>query len=137
MKLKLIEKELMEKFYKFSNKKHLTNNSIVNYFSGNNSLIIEFMEQNEENNSLLIINPLESNNNKSLIISLTVKNEDKKTVYEELLSQRYNLPIYNKNKIIEFKKLLNRENLSSFYEMLKKSDVKNNKDKKKENNKLE
>ena len=113
-KLELIEKEMMAELYK---KSFLTNNSTVNYFSGNNSLIIEFMKQyksQEEIHSLLIINAQEFKNNKSLIISFNVKNEDRITMYKELLSQRYNLPIYTKNKINEFNKLLSSQSLSSF-----------------------
>ena len=137
-KLKLIKKELMEEFY--NNKNYLTKNSTVKYFSGNNSLIIEFT--NKDNNkieeifySLLIINPLESNNRKSIIIFFKVKDEDKKTMYKELLSQKYNLP--NSNKIITPEMLLNSESLPSFYKKFNILDVKNQEDKKKEKKKLE
>ena len=118
-KLKLIDKELMEKIY---DKKHLRENSTVNYFSGNNLLIIEFMKFYKEKydiNSLLIINASESINiNNSLIISFKVSKEEKQEIYKELLSNKYNLQISNDNKIINYEEVLNLQKLSSFYKFI-------------------
>ena len=117
-KLKLIDKELMEKIY---DKNSLRENSTVNYFSGNNLLIIEFMKVYKEKydiNSLLIINASESNNNNSLIISFKVSKEEKQKIYKELLSNKYNLQISNDNKIINYEEVLNLQKLSSFYKFI-------------------
>ena len=118
-KLKLIDKELMEKRY---DKNSLRKNSTVNYFSGNNLLIIEFMKVYKEKydiNSLLIINASESINiNNSLIISFKVSKEEKQKIYKELLSNKYNLQISNDNKIINYEEVLNLQKLSSFYKFI-------------------
>ena len=118
-KLKLIDKELMEKIY---DKKYLREKSTVNFFSGNNLLIIEFMKVYKEKydiNSLLIINASESINiNNSLIISFKVSKEEKQEIYKELLSNKYNLQISNDNKIINYEEVLNLQKLSSFYKFI-------------------
>ena len=118
-KLKLIDKELMEKIY---DKNSLWENNTVNYFSGNNLLIIEFMKVYKEKydiNSLLIINASESINiNNSLIISFKVSKEEKQEIYKELLSNKYNLQISNDNKIINYEEVLNLQKLSSFYKFI-------------------
>ena len=124
-KLKLIDKELMEKIY---DKKHLRENNTINYFSGNNKLIIEFMKVYKEKydiNSLLIINASESINiNNSLIISFKVSKEEKQEIYKELLSNKYNLQISNDNKIINYEEVLNLQKLSSFYKFINNHGIK-------------
>ena len=124
-KLKLIDKELMEKIY---DKKYLREKSTVNFFSGNNLLIIEFMKVYKEKydiNSLLIINASESINiNNSLIISFKVSKEEKQKIYKELLSSKYNSQISNDNKIIIYEEVLNSQKLSSFDEFINNHGIK-------------
>ena len=127
-KLKLFDKELMEKII---DNNFLRVNNTVKYFCGNNLLIIEFKNVNNyeyEINSLLIINPPEKdkNNNNSLFISFKVKEEKKIEIYKQIFSNKNILDLKknkNNNFFFNFEKILNPNNISSFYEEIKEFDL--------------
>ena len=104
-------------------KKHLIDINLVNYYTGNNLLIIEYKDKNE-NNSILVVNLLNENNNgNELIISFKIKESDKLLVYNKILSKEINLNLNLKNKImnnnivINFEENLNNKNISTFFDI--------------------
>ena len=109
-------------------KKFLIKNVKVNYFSGNNLLIIEFkrvVKNKYDIKSLLIFNYLDENkNNKNaLFISFKVEEKNKLEIYKELLDQNTYLnlkkiQINSNNNIINFDVLLNIDNLDLLYKKL-------------------
>ena len=113
----------MESLY---DKNYLKENIGVNYFAGNNLLIIEYkrFKDEYESNSLLIINPLDGieKNDYSLIISFKTNHKEKEQLYKELFSNLIDLDLQNntKNDIINFEKLLSFQNIYSLYEMINK-----------------
>ena len=122
-KLKLFNRDLMIKLFDYN---FLTVNNTINYFYGNNLLIIEFKKENNyifEINSLLIINPLENdkNNNNSLFISFKVKEEEKFEIYKKLLYSKNILALQNNNNnnIFNYEKILNTNNISAFFKEIK------------------
>ena len=105
-KIKLVSKKLIESIYEDED---LIENEIINYYSGNNKLIIEYKENNKTNKPLLLINPLDDNDIKKKLFIILVKEEEKDSLYKELLSAQDNdgvLQKYNK-KLISYDKYLN------------------------------
>ena len=95
-KFRLFSKELMIELFDIN---ILRKYNTVNYFCGNNLLIIEYKKATIygiEISSLLIINPLDIDNNynNSLFISLKIKEKEKLEIYKQLLSSKnlLNLP---------------------------------------------
>ena len=76
-------------FYQLYNKKDLKNTKFINYYTGNNSIIIE-LEKNKENKALLIRN-------------YTEENEIMKNAYIILLEEKFQS---KKNKIKLYNKIL-------------------------------
>ena len=89
-KLKLISKQLIEAIYKGNDLRQFNN---IKYYAGNNKIIIEFKEQ-EDNKALLLINPLEENDKKENIFIISTKNKNKNYIFEELLNKNDNLEKY-------------------------------------------
>ena len=109
-----MSKKLIQNIY---DKNNLIDINLVNYFTGNNLLIIEYKGKNG-NNSILVINSLNeyNNNNNLLIISFKIKESEKIMIYNKLLSQEINLnqdlkkKLVNNNIIINFEEILNNKN---------------------------
>ena len=83
--IRLISKEFMELI---NNKNNLNNSNYVQYFCGNEKLIIEY-KMNNEKKGILFINPF----NKTLLkenIFIIIKNNQQKSLYEELLANSNN-----------------------------------------------
>ena len=127
-KFRLMSKKLIQNIY---DKNNLIDINLVNYFTGNNLLIIEYKGKNG-NNSILVINSLnEYNNNNLLIISFKIKESEKIMIYNKLLSQEINLnqdlkkKLVNNNIIINFEEILNNKNLSSFFDIFSMSKSEN------------
>ena len=103
-KLKLISKQLIKTLYEENSLKQY---NCVNYYSGNNKLIIEYKD-NKYNNALLLINPLEENGNNKKIFLISLNSKDKYTLFKELLNNHDNLnQELNNNNIISIEKFLN------------------------------
>ena len=83
-KFKLISKKLIYLIFKENDLKNI---NLVNYYSGYNKIIIEFLGE-EKINALLMKNPLEPFSKNDKIFIFTIKNEkhEKKDLFEELLS---------------------------------------------------
>ena len=65
---------------------------IIQYYGGNNKIIIEYKNQND-NKALLLINPLNENIMKYNAFILFINNQYKLSLYENLLSEKYNANI--------------------------------------------
>ena len=121
VKMKLLNRTFFESIYEEEDLKYFKK---IKYYSGNNKLIIEY-KGNNENKALLLINPLKEI--KAFIISIT--NEEKKSLFEKILSERNNFQIekqisYNKN-IISFHKYLNILKLFIYFYYYEKSLLEN------------
>ena len=119
--MKLLNRTFFESIYEEEDLKYFKK---IKYYSGNNKLIIEY-KGNNENKALLLINPLKEI--KAFIISIT--NEEKKSLFEKILSERNNFQIekqisYNKN-IISFHKYLNILKLFIYFYYYEKSLLEN------------
>ena len=96
-KFRIVNKNLIEFFYK-----DLNGILIVNYYTGNNKIIIEFKE-NRNNKALLLINPLDEAPfiNKAFI--LLINDNQKFNLYKDLLNEIDNSNIISKpqyNKVV-------------------------------------
>ena len=107
-KFRLINKKFIELLDRNENK--LKNIPIINYYGGNNKIIIEYKGKKDDK-ALLIIDPLNhfSIINRTYIIS--IKNEDRLDLYNDLLSEENNSNIISKQKyknfVITFQNYLN------------------------------
>ena len=106
-KMKLVSKKVIESIYE---KDDLKENNIIQYYSGNNKIIIEYKEnKDEDNKALLVVNPLNIIDMKETAYIISIKDEDKNFLYEEILSGADFDEIcqkYQKN-ILHFDKYLN------------------------------
>ena len=82
--IKFINLKLLELLY---DKDILKNHNQVSFYSGNNKIIIEYKEK--QNNALLLINPLETISKVLMISNLNKLNpvSEKNQLYKELLSK--------------------------------------------------
>ena len=100
-KFRIVNKNLIEFFYK-----DLNGILIVNYYTGNNKIIIEFKE-NRNNKALLLINPLDEAPfiNKAFI--LLINDNQKFNLYKDLLNEIDNSNIISKHQynkvVVQFK----------------------------------
>ena len=126
-KFSLFSKELMIQWFDIN---FLRKYNTVNYFCGNNLLIIEFKKATKyglEITSLLIINPLDIDNNynNSLFFPLKIKEKERLEIYKQLLSNKslFNLQINilnnNSKNYIDFGKILDLKKISYFFKVIK------------------
>ena len=96
-----VNKELMEFVFK-NNKKELTKNNFIYYYTGNNKIIMEFRTRNENNALLLLFNIPIKDKKDVYLIERTIKEKDYKLLYEDILNNFKSYLINNekyKNKI--------------------------------------
>ena len=110
-KFKIINKEFMEFIF---NENELNQNNLINYYTGNNKIIIEYVN---ENNALLILNPNDNKNNKNIyIINKSNNNEENEKLYEKILKKFKAYLINNKEYkdiIKTFDDFINNKNTKS------------------------
>ena len=88
---KMVNKELMEFSFKYY---ELMMNKMINYYIGNNKIIIEYTS-NDEKYALLIFYSINYYNNRNILI-IHKNNEENKQLYKELLNNiSYNTLISN------------------------------------------
>ena len=74
------------------NKNYLKDLPIIQYYGGNNKIIIEYKNKND-NKALLLINPLDENIMKDNAFIIDIDNKYKLSLYKDLLSEKYNANI--------------------------------------------
>ena len=82
-KLKLVNKKLIESL---PNKTDLKDLPVIQYYGGNNKIIIEYKNK-KDNKALLVLNPLDDKIMKYKIFILLVDNNSKLSLYKDLLSE--------------------------------------------------
>ena len=110
--LKLISKKSIVLIY---GKKSLKNNNLIKYYSGNNKLIIEYLND-EDYKSILLIDPLNKNNIKerSFIISTEdIDDEEEIKLYKNIINKDIDIDIIKDNIIpiktyLKFNELINK-----------------------------
>ena len=123
---KLISSNLIK--YGYNNKINLNSNSSVHYYAGNNKLIIEYMDK-EENDSMLLLNPKENINNQQIFIFRIInKNPEKMNFYKELIANNeIDLNYFKRNNnIINYKEYNSKKEISSIFPSSIKNNNKNN-----------
>ena len=102
--IKLISKKLIESIY---DKNNFKDEHAINYYAGNNKIIIEY-KNNIDNKSLLMIysNEEKKDDIKKNIFILSFDNQNKKEFFNKILSSENNFDEKNEN-IIPFDKFIN------------------------------
>ena len=113
--LEVINRELLVLIYE---DEYLRSFKTINYFCGNNRLIIEY-EDKLYNSSILIIDPLESFH-KNIVIFKVNKNEFKNKLYEKLILTERNIDnslmndLKSKNEIISFQEIISNNKIKTY-----------------------
>ena len=105
-KLKLINKKFIDLLYQ--NENNLKNIPIIQYYGGNNKLIVEYKNK-RANKALLLLEPLNQNSIINRIFILSINNKDKLFLYNDLLSEENNSNIESKQKYKKFVISLNNK----------------------------
>ena len=120
-KLRLVNKQLIDSF---TIKNDLKDLSIIQYYGGNNKIIIEYKNK-KDNKALLLLNPLDDNIMKYKAFILSVSNKDKLFLYRDLLSEKDNSNITSRKKyqnfVISFANYINNSNNASIKRINKES----------------
>ena len=107
IKLKLVSRKLIELIYE---EKYIKEDYFVKFYTGNNKIIIEYKE-NEDNKALLLIDPLNYIESQDTIFIIFIKDEDKNELFEKILSIKTDCKFesnhYFNNYIISFENYLN------------------------------
>ena len=102
IKLNIIDCKFLHNLYEEENLKNYTK---INYYAGNNKIIIEYKEKNE-NKALLLIDPFNINQNEVKAFIISIKKEN---IFQKIISDENNYENEEKNNyaIISFDKYLN------------------------------
>ena len=106
IKLKLVSRKLIELIYE---EKYIKEDYFVKFYTGNNKIIIEYKE-NEDNKELLLIDPLNYIESQDNIFIIFIKDEDKNELFEKILSNKPDCKFESNhfnNYIISFENYLN------------------------------
>ena len=130
--LRLVNKKLM--IY-LMNKNYLKDLPIIQYYGGNNKIIIEYKNKND-NKALLLIKQFDENIMKDNAFILFINNQYKLSLYENLLSEKYNANITSQKYqdfVIPFEQylqiIINKGNKKNISPQKKNSQNLNNKNK--------
>ena len=101
-RMKLISYDIFDSIFEGDD---INDMNIIKYYSGNNKIIIEYKENND-NKAILLINPFNENNLESKAFIISIRQEEKINFFHNILSLENNLEnvkkfIFNKN-IISF-----------------------------------